>query len=99
MLGCFGSRRRYARDGIKAKFSARVTELMSGHATLQPVPASLLQAREALRREFAALHRRVLAIVREDAVCRRVLMTAPGVGAVVAITFKSAVDDPGRFAP
>jgi glyceraldehyde-3-phosphate dehydrogenase/erythrose-4-phosphate dehydrogenase len=35
----------------------------------------------------------------DDAVWRRVLMTAPGVGAVVAITSKSAVDDPGRFAP
>jgi transposase len=34
--------------------------------------------------------------VRADAVCRR-LMTAPGVGALVAVTFKTAVDDPGRF--
>ena len=38
----------------------------------------------------------MLAIVREDAVCRR-LMTVPGVGALVAITFTSAVDDPARF--
>ena len=38
----------------------------------------------------------MLAIVRDDAVCRR-LMTVPGVGALVAITFKTAVDDPGRF--
>jgi transposase len=37
----------------------------------------------------------VLANVREDAVCRR-LMTVPGVGPVVAGTFKSAVDDPSR---
>jgi hypothetical protein len=35
----------------------------------------------------------------DDAVWRRVLMTAPGVGAMVAITSKSAVDYPGRFAP
>jgi Cu(I)/Ag(I) efflux system membrane protein CusA/SilA len=39
----------------------------------------------------------VLAIVREDAVCRR-LITVPGVGPVVAVTFKSAVDDPSRIA-
>ena len=38
----------------------------------------------------------MLAIVREDAVCRR-LMTVPGVGALVAITLTSAVDDPARF--
>jgi hypothetical protein len=36
-------------------------------------------------------------IVREDAVCRR-LMTVPGVGPVVAVTFKSAEDDPSRIA-
>jgi transposase len=46
--------------------------------------------------EFMRLHRQMLAIVRADAVCRR-LMTAPGVGALVAITFRTAVDDPGRF--
>lgn len=82
----------------QGQFAARVEELVSGHATLQPVFAALLQARAGLRREFNTLHRRVLAIVRQDAVCRRVLMTAPGVGAVVALTFKTAVDDPRRFA-
>ena len=39
----------------------------------------------------------MLAIVRGDEVCRR-LMTVPGVGALVAVTFTSAVDDPERFA-
>jgi transposase len=38
----------------------------------------------------------VLAIVREDAVCRR-LMTVPSVGPLVAITYKSAMDDPNRI--
>jgi transposase len=38
----------------------------------------------------------MLAIVRNDAACRR-LMTVPGVGALVAVTFRTAVDDPGRF--
>src|ERR671939_1462913 len=56
----------------------------------------MLRAREGLRAEFARLHRRMLAIVRDDTVCRR-LMTVPGVGALVAITFKAAVDDPARF--
>src|SRR5260221_10419602 len=45
----------------------------------------------------AVLHGGMLPIVKPDPVCRR-LMTVPGVGALVAITFKSAVDDPGRFA-
>jgi transposase len=56
----------------------------------------MLRAREALRTEAAALHQRMLAVVREHEVCRR-LMTVPGVGAVVALTFVAAVDDPTRF--
>jgi transposase len=56
----------------------------------------MLAAREALRTEYQRRHRHRLAIVREDAVCRR-LMSVPGVGPLVAITFTSAVDDPGRF--
>jgi transposase len=38
----------------------------------------------------------MLWIVRGDEICRR-LMTAPGVGPLVAITFKTAVDDPTRI--
>jgi transposase len=38
----------------------------------------------------------LLRIVRADAVCRR-FITAPGVGAVVAVTYRNAVDDPTRF--
>ena len=48
-------------------------------------------------REFARLHREVLVIVKEDQVCRR-LMTVPGVGALVSLTYRAGVDDPGRFA-
>src|SRR4051794_41917286 len=63
---------------------------------LEEVIGAMLRAREGLRAGFARLRRRMLAIVRGDAVCRR-LMTVPGVGASVAITFKTAVDDPARF--
>jgi transposase len=80
----------------KAGFEARVRELVDGHPMLRRVAEPMLAARHALRAQFAALHRQMLAVVREDAVCRR-LMTVPGVGPLVAITFKSAVDDPGRF--
>lgn len=38
----------------------------------------------------------MLAIARADTICRQ-LMTVPGVGGVVALTFRSAVDDPARF--
>jgi transposase len=74
-----------------------VRELVAGQATLEAVATPVLQAREALREQCAVLHRRLLAVVREDEVARR-LMTVPGVGPVVALTFKAGVDDPGRFA-
>jgi transposase len=80
----------------KGRFAARVRELVAGQPMLERVVEPMLRAREALRAEFHALHRAVLAIVREDAVCRR-LMSVPGVGALVAVTFASAVDDPARF--
>jgi transposase len=38
----------------------------------------------------------LLDTVRGDPVCRR-LMTAPGVGAVVALTYRATVDQPQRF--
>jgi transposase len=80
----------------KGRFAARIKELVAGHAMLETVIGAMLQARDGLQVEFMRLHRRMLAIVRGDAVCRR-LMTVPGVGALVAVTFKTAVDDPGRF--
>ena len=80
----------------KGRFAARVKELVAGHEMLEAVIGAMLQARDGLQIEFMRLHRRMLAIVRGDAVCRR-LMTAPGVGALVAVTFKTAVDDPERF--
>src|SRR5947199_10423383 len=42
------------------------------------------------------LHRRLLAVVRDDDVCRR-LMTTPGVGPVVALTYRATVDVPARL--
>jgi transposase len=81
----------------KGKFEARIRELVAGQAMLERVAAPLLRARAALRAEYTTLHRDLLRTVREDDVCGR-LMTVPGVGAVVAMTFRSAIDQPGRFA-
>jgi len=77
-------------------FEARVRELVTGQATLERVTGAMLSARTALRVEYEKLHKAVLGIVREDAVCRR-LMTVPGVGPLVAMTYKSAMDDPRRI--
>ena len=50
----------------------------------------------AAHRPAGATRRRLLAIVRDDEVCRR-LMTTPDVGPVVALTYRATVDVPARF--
>jgi len=85
----------------KGRFAARVEELITGHPMLEAVIGAMLTARAGLHREFMPLHRQMLAIVRTDIVrtdevCRG-LMTVPGVGPLVAVTFTATVDDPGRF--
>jgi len=81
----------------RGRFEARIRELTAGHAILETVIGAMLAARMALWNEFTRLHREMLKIARADRVCRR-LMSAPGVGALVALTYRSAVDDPSRFA-
>src|ERR1700745_2414736 len=80
----------------RRNFEARIRELVAGQATLERIAGAMLSARSALKAEYGRLHRAVLAIVRDDAVCRR-LMTVPSVGPLVAITYKSAMDDPYRI--
>jgi transposase len=80
----------------KGRFVARIRELTAGQPMLERVVEPMLRAREALSKEFHALHRAMLDLVRDNSLCRR-LMTVPGVGAVVAITFATAIDDPARF--
>ncbi|RKK00102.1 IS110 family transposase [Pseudoroseomonas wenyumeiae] len=81
---------------LRAGWADAVRALIEGHPSLPVIFAPLLQAREALREQLASLDRQVRNAAREDPVCRR-LMTVPGVGAIVALTYRSTIDDPGRF--
>jgi transposase len=78
------------------KFEARIRELVANLPDLAVLVEPLLIVRRAIREQVGILHRRLLAIVRDDDVCRR-LMTIPGVGPVVALTFRVTVDVPARF--
>ena len=71
-------------------------EAIGEDCLLQAALPPLLETRNAVLRHRAALDREILRIVRADPVCR-LLMTAPGVGALVSLAFKVAVDDPRRF--
>src|SRR6516164_6434456 len=78
------------------KFEARIKELIDNFPDLVALVEPLLVVRRVLREQISILHRRVLAAVRNDEVCRR-LMTVPGVGPVVALTYRATVDVPARF--
>lgn len=56
----------------------------------------LLEARNTLLDTYHELDTRVKEKARRDPVCE-LLMSAPGVGAVTALHFKAAVEDPTRF--
>ncbi len=80
----------------KKKFEARIRELVENLPDLTVLVEPMLIVRRVLREQIAILHRRLLAIVRDDEVCRR-LMTVPGVGPVVSLTYRATVDVPARF--
>src|SRR5918997_5621856 len=79
-----------------AGFDRRVRELVAEEPFVAAVVGPLLEARAMLRLQLAKLHKMPLDLLRDDPVCRR-LMTAPGVGPVVALTYRARVDNPGRF--
>jgi transposase len=78
------------------KFEDRIRELVADHPVVAAIVGPLLEARAVLRVQFTKLHRMLLELVRTDPICRR-LMSAPGVGPIVALTFRTCVDNPARF--
>jgi len=78
------------------RFAGRIQELVGDHPTLRIVADALLAPREVLLRELKGLEKRVRLMARDDTRAR-LLMTATGVGAIVSLTYVSAIDDPARF--
>jgi transposase len=79
-----------------AKFEARIKELVESFPDLVALVEPLLVVLRVLREQINILHGRMLAVARDDEVCRR-LMTVPGVGPVVALTYRATIDVPARF--
>ena len=77
-------------------FEARVRELVDGHPTLLAVAEALLTARATLITQLKGIEKRLVGFARDNSRAR-LLMSAPGVGVIVALTYASAIDDPGRF--
>ena len=79
------------------RFEQRVRELVEDDGILEQVVGAILRVRREVLERLDDLHRMVLATVKADPVCR-LLMSVPGVGPVTALAFRTAVEDPTRFA-
>lgn len=77
-------------------FEARVLELVGEDRSLAAITEPMLRVRRVLLDEFERLDRLCRQLARRDTVCRR-LMTIPGVGTVVALTYRTGIDAPERF--
>jgi len=77
-------------------FRRRAEDLVVDHPLLQEAVRSLLAVREIVRQQISGLTRQLLAFARSHDETRR-LMTVPGIGAINALAFCAAIDDPTRF--
>jgi transposase len=81
----------------RKEFEGRIRDLAQGQPSLELIADAMLAARNALLCQFTRLTNAILQIARKDDVCAR-LMSIPGVGALTALTFRTAIDDPTRIA-
>lgn len=77
-------------------YEGRIRDLVDKLPALAAIVEPLLSVRRVMREQLAVLHKMVLDTVRDDPVCRR-LMTVPGVGPLVALTYRASVDQSHRF--
>lgn len=80
-----------------SRFEQRVRELVEGEEILEQTVGQILRVRREVMQRLDDLHRLVLAAVKDDPVCR-LLMSVPGVGPVTALAYRTAVENPARFA-
>ena len=81
----------------RVSFEAAVRQLVAGDPLLASMMDSMLRARAALWQEYKRLHTLVVQVAVCDPVSRR-FMGVPGIGPVTALAFRTAIDEPGRFA-
>jgi transposase len=74
----------------------RIHEFIESMPDLIKIIQPLLRARRELCEYFATLRWKLLALIRNDEVCRR-LMTGSGVGPAVSLAFVATIGTPARF--
>jgi transposase len=89
------------RGGVKSStFEERVYEAVRKGEDrgihLRDAMTASLKAYDQICQQVAQLSKQIEAAVKKNPICRR-LMTAPGVGPVIALSFMTAMDSPKRF--
>lgn len=77
-------------------FAGRVADLVANHGSLGMVAAALLPVHAVLADALKTFDKQVRAMARADAKAT-LLMSVPAIGPIVALSYASAIDDPGRF--
>ena len=95
LLKLFGLR--LGRATTAGKRRERLEALFALRSDLRGLLAPLIEGIEALEVQIIRSSKALAAAAAADPVAAR-LMSAPGVGPICALTFKSAIEDPGRFA-
>lgn len=80
----------------RGHFADVIRHVLAGDTLLLAMIEPMLEVRAVMWLQYTRLHRLVVRAVRADEVCRR-FMAIPGVGPIVALQVKTALDDPGRF--
>lgn len=78
------------------RFETEVRRLLAGQGSVENVMLPLLEAWTAVRGRAAELGRQLLRVARHSEACQR-LMAIPGVGAITATSFTTAIEDPENF--
>ncbi len=94
MLKLFGLR--MGQVTTSAKRRERLAALFTQRPDLKPVFQPLVECIEALEAQLSRSAKLLEARAAADPVATR-LMSVPGVGPITALTFKAAIEDPGRF--
>ena len=82
--------------GKGGTFEAEVRRLLVGQDGLARIILPMLEAWRSVRSRAADLGRQLLASARQSAACQ-LLMSIPGVGAITATSFTTAIEDPENF--
>lgn len=82
--------------GKGSRFEAHVRELLADRADLAAIIMPLLNVWLSMRLQVAELGRRLVFDARRSGACQ-LLMSIPGVGAVTALSFATAIEDPANF--